>query len=74
MDPATFLLHEATNHPPTTAEWLGYLRRIGDKTRFLRQMNGRWVRYRRLRPFISPRTHPLAQCTCQGYWWRKLPP
>jgi hypothetical protein len=69
MTAAERLLYEACNSPPTTSEWLAWLRRTGERTRF---WNGRrW--HRRFRPFISPRTYPLTSYTTQGYWWVRLP-
>lgn len=73
VSPQTRLWWEAMERPPTTAEWLSWLRRVGDKTRFYRCRKGRWSMHRRLRPFICPRTAPLECYTTGGYWWVRLP-
>jgi hypothetical protein len=72
MTPAEFLLWEACNRPPTTAEWLTWLRRTNQPKCFLRYTKRGWVRHRRLRPFICPMTLPLYRVTCGGYWWVPL--
>lgn len=59
LTPEERLHLEQCVNPPTTSEWLAWLRRTGDRTRF---WNGkRWMR--RPRPFVWPRTSPLATWT-----------
>ena len=59
MTPEERLHYEQCTKPVTASEWIAWLRRNDDKTRF---WNGkRWSR--RLRPFITPRRFPLSQFT-----------
>lgn len=56
-------------NPPTTAEWLAYLRRIDCRQMYWTR--GRWSRPPR--PFIAPHAHPWGDTTCLGLRHGRLP-
>jgi hypothetical protein len=65
MSAAERLFMEACINPPTTAEWVTFLRRTRERKMFWNGKQWHW----RMRPFICPHTFPLDSVTAHGYWW-----